>query len=63
MVKCKICRKTIKYQDLKHVFQFTLGELSCGKFLYELSNVYYFHVACLDKFGKTEEKLTISLTL
>jgi hypothetical protein len=63
MVKCKICGETIKYQDLKHVFQFTLGEMSSGKFLYEDSNLYYFHIGCLDKLGKTEEKLTIPLIL
>ncbi|MFW9894264.1 MAG: hypothetical protein ACFFD7_00505 [Candidatus Thorarchaeota archaeon] len=59
MVKCKICGKTIKCKDLKHVFQFTLGEMSSTKFLYEHSNLYCFHIDCLDRIGKTEEKLTI----
>jgi hypothetical protein len=62
MIKCEICGKNIRYQNLKYVFQFTLGNINSGKFVYENSNNYYYHVECLDKLEKSETKFLISLT-
>ncbi|GAH54986.1 unnamed protein product, partial [marine sediment metagenome] len=31
MYECKICRKYIKAENLKNTFQFTLGNVKCGK--------------------------------
>ncbi len=62
MFKCGICRKNIKYQNLKNVFQFTIGNMSSGKFIYENHNTYYYHVDCLTEVEKPEKKILISLT-
>ncbi len=49
MCKCEICGEIIKYQNLRYVFQFTLGNMNFGKFDDENSNKFYYHVACLTK--------------
>ncbi|MBY8983652.1 MAG: hypothetical protein KGD65_01140 [Candidatus Lokiarchaeota archaeon] len=61
MFKCEICGKNIKYQNLKYVFQFTLGDMSAGNFTTNNSDTYYYHVECLDKFEKSETKFMMPL--
>jgi hypothetical protein len=61
MFKCRICGKKIKYQNLEHVFQFTLGNIKSGKFIHENSETYYYHVDCLNELEKIETKLLIPL--
>ncbi len=62
MFKCEICGKNIRYQNLQHSFQFTLGNISSGKFFYENSNTYYYHVDCVDEFKKLKKKKLIPVT-
>ena len=62
MFKCEICGKKIRYQNLEYTFQFTLGNMSSGKFLYEKSNTYYYHIECLNEFKKSETKFLIPFT-
>jgi hypothetical protein len=62
MFKCEICAKNIKYQNLKHVFQFTLGNMKSGKFTNENSKTFYYHVNCLNELEKLETKFLIPLT-
>jgi hypothetical protein len=61
MFKCGICGNNIKYQNLQKVFQFTLGNMTSDKFVYENSNIYYYHINCLNKIEKTEPKFLTPL--
>ncbi len=61
MLKCEICRNNIGHQNLKYVFQITLGNMSSGKFIFENSNIYYYHIDCLNEFGKSETKFLVPL--
>ncbi len=59
MYECKICGKYIKAENLKNTFQFTLGNVKCGKFHGVKS--YFYHVKCLNKVDSKEVKLLVPI--
>ena len=61
MFKCELCGEDIKYQNLRYVFQFTLGNMNFGKFDDENSNTFYYHVTCLNEFETHKIKLLTPL--
>ncbi len=60
MHECKICGKFIEAKNLKNTFQFTLGNVKCGKF--HGAKSYYYHVECLNRIDSKEVKLLVPVT-
>jgi len=54
MYECKICGRTIKVNNLKNSYQFTLGDIKYGKF--HSAETCYYHVRCLNNCDSEELK-------